>query len=230
MSEQEILSINTDELAKVQKPQTVSKIPTFDLVPEGSQILFEPTKEWDFENPPANANEFASSLVETCIKNRALGLSANQCGFNYKVFVAGYGDNYVAYFNPVIKDWSDEKEIGAEGCLSFPHLFLNVLRPKWIDVEYQDFNGEKHTAHFEGLTARVFFHEYDHMHGIVFTAMAKPLALKSGLDKRKKLFGKMEKAQKQLSKMAKQTIDTNIVSKSQVSSNKPTKKSAGRGR
>ena len=203
MAENEILSFNTDELAKVKPTASKIEIPTFDILPEGSPILFEPTKEWDFTNPPRNANEFASSLVETCIKNRALGLSANQCGFPYKVFVAGYGDNYVAYFNPVIKNWSDEKEIGPEGCLSFPHLFLNVLRPKWIDVEYQDFNGEKHTAHFEGLTARVFFHEYDHMHGIVFTAMAKPLALKTGLEKRKKLFHKMEQAQKQLAKMAK---------------------------
>jgi peptide deformylase len=78
-----------------------------------------------------------------------------------------------------------------------------VIRPKSVVVEYQDFNGEKHEALFEGLTARVFLHEYDHMEGIVFTSRAKPLALKSGLEKRNKLFHKMEKAQKQLSKLAK---------------------------
>jgi peptide deformylase len=203
MSEQEFLSINTNELAQVKPTATKIEIPTFNLVPENHEILHKVVSEWDFSNPPLNANEFASSLVETCIKNRALGLSANQCGFNYRVFVAGYGDNYVAYFNPKVVSTSDEEEIGPEGCLSFPHLFLNVIRPKSVVVEYQDFNGEKHEALFEGLTARVFLHEYDHMEGIVFTSRTKPLALKSGLEKRNKLFHKMEKAQKQLSKLAK---------------------------
>jgi peptide deformylase len=204
MSGQEFLSFNTDELAQVKPTATRIQIPTFNLVPDNHEILHKVVSKWDFSNPPLNANEFASSLVETCIKNRALGLSANQCGFNYRVFVAGHGDNYVAYFNPEVISMSDEVEIGPEGCLSFPHLFLNVVRPKSVSVEYQDYNGEKHTAIFEGLTARVFLHEYDHMEGIVFTSRAKPLALKSGLEKRNKLFHKMEKAQKQLSKLAKQ--------------------------
>lgn len=202
MSDEIIL--NTEELAQVKPTATKVNIPTFDLVPENDNILFRPVEEWDFSNPPTDANAFASSLVETCIKNRGLGLSANQCGFPYKVFVAGYGNDYVAYFNPKVLSTSADEEIGPEGCLSFPHLFLNIIRPKSVTLEYQDYTGKKHVAQFDGLTARVILHEYDHMEGKTFHLRAKPLALKSGLDKRNKLFHKMEKAQKQLSKMAKQ--------------------------
>lgn len=202
MSDEIIL--NTEQLAQVKPTAVKVNIPTFDLVRENDSILFRPCVEWDFSNPPTDANAFASSLVETCIKNRGLGLSANQCGFAYRVFVAGYGDDYVAYFNPKILSVSADEEIGPEGCLSFPHLFLNIIRPKSVTLEYQDFTGQKHVAQFDGLTARVVLHEYDHMDGKVFQQRAKPLALKTGLNKRDKLFHKLEKAQKQLTKMAKQ--------------------------
>jgi peptide deformylase len=200
----EILSINTEELAQVKPTAEKVNIPTFKLVPEHDPILAQRTEHFDFENPPVNPTEFASSLVETCKVNQGLGLSANQCGFNYKVFVAGHSDNFVAYFNPRIIKTSEETEIGPEGCLSFPHLFLNVVRPKTVDVEYQDFEGKTHTAHFEGLTARVFLHEHDHMDGIVFKQRTKPLALQMGLKKRAKFFQQMEKAYKNMAKMAKQ--------------------------
>jgi peptide deformylase len=75
----------------------------------------------------------------------------------------------------------------AEGCLSFPLLQLRITRPKKINVEYQDWNGEKHTTTFDGITARVFLHELDHMNGIVYTSRVKPLALQSGIKKLEKI-------------------------------------------
>lgn len=199
----DIISINTQELAQVQPVLEQPDIPVFALVNEDDEILTEVMPEFDFVNPPVNPNIFASSLVETCRRHNGLGLSANQCGFKYRVFVAGAGDNYVAYFNPKVVSMSTEESIGVEGCLSFPNLFLNILRPMVVDVEYQDFNGESHRTTFTGMTARVFLHELDHMNGITFTRRAKPLALKTGLDKRRKLMYRMEKAAKAMEKMAK---------------------------
>ena len=72
-----------------------------------------------------------------------------------------------------------------------------------IDIEYQDYNGEKKTVRLAGLTGRVVQHEYDHMNGVVFTNRAKPLALKSGLDKRNKLMRKYEKYAKALQQQVK---------------------------
>jgi peptide deformylase len=75
----------------------------------------------------------------------------------------------------------------VEGCLSFPLLGLSITRPAIVDVEYQDFNGEKKTATYSGISARCFLHELDHMNGIVYTSRAKPLALQQGMKKRHKL-------------------------------------------
>ena len=199
----EIISINTNEAAKVQPTATKIEVPLYKLVSEDDPILRQPIDNFDFENPPVNPNSFASSLVETCKANKGLGLSANQCGFKYRVFVVGYGENYVAYFNTKITWVSDVLSHADEGCLSFPNLFLKITRPEAIEIEYQDFTGETKTAKFNGLTARCVLHEFDHMNGIVFTTQAKPLALKTGLDKRNKLMRKYEKYAKALQQQVK---------------------------
>lgn len=171
-------------------------IKTFKLVNPDAPILYTKLNEFDFTNPPVDPSEFASSLVETCKKHNGLGLSANQCGFPHRVFVMGNDDNYIACFNPKLVSAEGETHM-PEGCLSFPLLQLNITRPKTITVEYQDWNGKKHTQTFAGLTARIFLHELDHMNGIVYTDKVKPLALQSGLKKLEKLkhkFYKMKQA------------------------------------
>ena len=83
-----------------------------------------------------------------------------------------------------------------EGCLSFPFLGLMITRPEEIHVEYQDFNGQKKTATFNGISARCFLHELDHMNGVVYTSRVKPLALQTGMKKRNKVKQLIEKAKK----------------------------------
>jgi peptide deformylase len=183
----------TDNIIKIDTnpykdgPAIEPVIETFSLVPETHPALKKVMPNFDFNNPPVNPNRFASSLVETCKKHNGLGLSANQCGYEYRVFVMGSSDNYVAFFNPEIV-WSSEETIRMEeGCLSFQGLFLNIERPIGIKVKYQDFSGETKEAMFAGLTARCFQHEMNHMNGIVYTHLAKPLALQMAIKKRSKL-------------------------------------------
>ena len=191
----DIILYNTEDKVKVEPT-----IKTFDLVPPDWPAMNMVLPEFDFEKPPVNPNEFASSLVETCKKNKGLGLSANQCGYPYRVFVMGAEDNFIACFNPrVILEEGEEHMV--EGCLSFPLLNLRITRPKKITVEYQDWNGEKHTSTYDGLTARVFLHELDHMNGIVYTSRVKPLALQQGLKKRGKINHLVDKAKTRLNKL-----------------------------
>ena len=190
----EVLKFNTESWKEDLDKKAKEHIPLFPLVPETHGALKQKTVAFDFANPPVNANEFASSLVETCRQYNGLGLSANQCGFNYRVFVMGAGENYVAYFNPKILEVSKEEEHLDEGCLSFPALFIKVTRPSKIKVEYQDFNGETHVKEFHGMTARCFLHEYDHMEGITFDSRAKPMALALAKKKRIKLFSKIARS------------------------------------
>ena len=186
----DIFTYNTEEIAK--KPNApIRQIPLFELVPDNHPILRKTLEPFDFINRPVNPNKFASSLVETCRDQKGLGLSANQCGFPYRVFVMGAEDNYVAFFNPVIEWASDEQVQMVEGCLSFPFLILNITRPTSIKVSYYDFVGQKRNATLEGLSARVFQHELDHLNGIVYTDVCKPVALQMAIKKQNKLMKKI---------------------------------------
>lgn len=185
----EVIKFNTEEL--VTKPVQIEKPKTFALVSENDPILREIMPEFDFTNPPVNPNEFASTMVETCKQHHGIGLSANQCGFKYRMFVMGAENNYVAFFNPSIVLKSHKEVHMMEGCLSFPFLGLRITRPEEIAVTYQDFNGEWKEATFAGISARCFQHELDHMNGIVYTDKVKPLALQQGVKKRNKVLKKI---------------------------------------
>jgi peptide deformylase len=196
----DVLVFNTDIQTAYNAPK---EIKTFDLIDPSWPIMYKQLDDFDFANPPQDPNEFASSLVETCKKQNGLGLSANQCGYPYRVFVMGAGDEFIACFNPKVISSEGEAHM-PEMCLSFPLLQLRITRPKSIQVEYQDWTGKTHQASFDGLSARIFLHELDHMNGMVYTDKAKPLALKSGLKKVEKFYRKYFNPQ-----MMKRLIDGN---------------------
>lgn len=187
--------------AAIKNEPVMQQITTYKLVAPNHPALRKVLPEFDFSNPPVNPNEFASALVETCKLNKGFGLSANQCGFEHRVFVMGAGEEYVAFFNPKIVMASKEEEHMEEGCLSFPLLSLRITRPKEIMVEYQDFNGQIRNTKFTGISARCFQHELDHMNGIVYTDKVKPLALQMAVKKRDKTFKTLEKMSKKLTQM-----------------------------
>jgi peptide deformylase len=193
----DVLVFDTDSWKK-DLPAISKKIDIFPLVPEIHPALKSALPEFDFAKPPVDPSGFASSLVETCKKYNGIGLSANQCGYNYRVFVMGSGEEYVAFFNPKIISVSEETTKMEEGCLSYMDLFLNIERPSIIEVEYQDFTGATKTAKFAGITARCFQHELDHMNGIVYTMHVKPLAMQMAMKKRSKLADQRRKMQKMM--------------------------------
>jgi len=202
MSEQKftdaVLTINTEKQStNVERKNILS------LVRELDPILSETIPEFDFTNPEYNAVEIASDLVETCKHYKGLGLSANQCGLRHRVFVAGFGENFVAFFNPKVISVGKENVHMSEGCLSYPHLFISITRPDSVHLEYEDFNGEKKQGIYTGLTARIILHELDHLNGVTFTKKAKPLALKCAVEKRQKLYKSFEKSTNKMSKVSK---------------------------
>jgi peptide deformylase len=188
----ELFKYDTEEVVTNGRTSSTFRPDIFDLVSETHPILKQVLPEFDFKNPPVNPNQFASSLVETCKYHHGIGLSANQCGFPYRVFVMGAEDSYVAFFNPSIVLKSKNEVHMQEGCLSFPFLGLRITRPEEIAVTYQDFYGEWKQSTFSGISARCFQHELDHMNGIVYTDKVKPLALEQGMKKRNKILKKLK--------------------------------------
>ena len=88
------------------------------------------------------------------------------------------------FINPRIKQLEGEEWPYNEGCLSIPKIREDIMRPETIVLEYVDENFEPHTDTFNGITARVIQHEYDHLEGKLFIDYLKPL-------KRKMLQGKL---------------------------------------
>jgi len=188
IKDDDLIVINTEKETQVVE----QKAEIFQLVNEEHPILKQALLEFDFEKPPVDPVKFASSLVETCKLHRGLGLSANQCGFPYRVFVMGSEDNFVAFFNPEIINISKQEVHMIEGCLSFPFLGLRITRPAEVGVRYQDYTGEWKGTTLSGISARCFQHELDHMNGVVYTQRVKPMALQSGMQKRNKILKRLK--------------------------------------
>lgn len=162
-------------------------------VQEDSPILLNECQEFDFTNPPYDPKELAQALHDTMVKSDGLGLSANQVGIPYRVFVIRTGDEPYALFNPRIVDVSEKEVSMKEGCLSFPLLYLNVKRPDAVRIRFQNENGETTTEKFIGMTARIVLHEFDHMLGIVYTQKASQFETQRALRKRMILKRKVKK-------------------------------------
>ena len=164
-----------------------------ELISETSPILLQECKEFDFANPPFDPKEFAQALHDKMVKSDGLGLSANQVGQPYRVFVMRAGEEPYAVFNPRIIDTSDKELVMKEGCLSFPLLYLNVKRPDAVRIRFQDETGETRTEQFIGMTARIAQHEFDHMLGKVYTQKASSFEAQRAMRKRMILKSKVRK-------------------------------------
>ena len=159
----------------------------YELVEEATKVLREPTDKFDFENPPEDPKEVEKNLSEAMERFGGLGLSANQLGLNYRVFVMRTADSGIkAFFNPEITKLSQETELMKEGCLSFPDIYLMIKRPKAIEFEYTDSDGERHTLQLEGIGARCVQHECDHLNGIIFLQRASRFKIERALKARPK--------------------------------------------
>lgn len=142
--------------------------------------------------PNSNMSELISDMKKTMTEYNGIGLSANQCGVLQRVFVMGTNDFYIACINPKIITVSENTVKDREGCLTFPGLYLTMYRPEWVDVEFYDENGKLVQTRFEGVTARCFMHELDHMNGKKFTEYfdVNSVSLKMARKKQQKLLRK----------------------------------------
>lgn len=157
----------------------------YELIDHNSEILQQELPLFDFSNPPIDPLELASNLLETMRHHKGIGLSANQVGLPYRVFVME-GDPAFACFNPKIVDVSEETVSLTEGCLSYPGVAVPVKRPAHVRVRFSAPDGNTMTRKFTGMTARIFLHEYDHLQGINFLRKMHPMHREKALRQLKK--------------------------------------------
>ena len=134
--------------------------------------------------------QLLDDMGETMMEAEGVGLAAPQVGIIRRCCVVletnvdeDEEEYIIELVNPEIIE-SDGEQTGFEGCLSFPGLYGSVTRPSHVVVKAQDRYGKEFTVEGEGLTARAFCHEIDHLSGHVFKELSTELLTEEELQAR----------------------------------------------
>ncbi|MBU3010026.1 peptide deformylase [Polaribacter vadi] len=168
------------------------------IVAYGDPVLRKECTEITADYP--NLKELISNMKETMYNASGVGLAAPQIGKAIRLFIIDASpfaededlsdeDRAVlktfnkVFINAQILEEEGDEWAFNEGCLSIPDVRQDVYRQPKVTIEYQDEDFKKHTEVLDGLAARVFQHEYDHIEGVLFTD--KLSSLKKRLIKKK---------------------------------------------
>jgi peptide deformylase len=126
--------------------------------------------------------------------NLGVGLAAPQVGSSYNMFVMRHsflGD--IGVYKPEIVETENEVDI-EEGCLTWPLLYIHIKRPAKVKVRFYKNDGETQVEMWmDGIDARCFLHEYDHLQGVNFIDIVSDFKLRRAKEKRDKRFKKIER-------------------------------------
>jgi peptide deformylase len=114
-----------------------------------------------------DVRRLADRMVDIMLENKGVGLAGPQAGVGLQIFVVsvdGTKENAKAYINPEIS-LSGGLEENDEGCLSLPEIYTRIKRYKKCTITATDLQGNEFTEEAEGLLARAFQHEFDHLQG-----------------------------------------------------------------
>jgi len=109
----------------------------------------------------------AAEMLDTMREREGVGLAANQVGRLKRILVSAIEDEEFLLVNPVIEEVAETTEAASEGCLSIPGIQVEVERPTAVTISGKDVSGEPIRIEAEGLLARVFQHEVDHLDGVL---------------------------------------------------------------
>ncbi len=118
-------------------------------------------------------HKLLDDMAETMYQANGVGLAAPQVGILRRVVIVDTGEEILELVNPELLETDGEQE-GAEGCLSVPGKYGLVKRPNYAKVRAQDRNGKWQVLKGEGLKARCFCHEIDHLDGKLYTDVLAP--------------------------------------------------------
>jgi peptide deformylase len=170
------------------------------IVAYGATVLRKVAGDINADYP--QLDKFIEDMWETMYYSNGVGLAAPQVNKDIRVFVIDTEQIFEnldddeqgkypdapgvkkVFINPHVQELEGEEWAYNEGCLSIPKIREDIMRPETIVLEYLDENFRPHTETFNGITARVIQHEYDHLEGKLFIDYLKPL-------KRKMLQGKL---------------------------------------
>jgi peptide deformylase len=190
----DVLKIDTAVAAGIKTVD--DKIEPLQVHDDTFHMLSVPIPEFLGVLPNPSMTKLVRRLKMTMKLYSGLGLAANQCAVKERVFVIGTDQFQMACINPKVLESSEEIVKDTEGCLSFPAFFLSIPRPKWIEVEFTDENGQRKQTRLDGLTARCFLHELEHLNGVKFTSHVGSVAMLQAKRKQEKLIKRIVRRRK----------------------------------
>lgn len=166
---------------------------TLPIVAYGAAVLRKVSEPINADYP--NLTKLIEDMWETMYDSNGVGLAAPQINRAIRLFVmdskqifenAEPGDEtypdapgiQAVFINAEILELSGKEWVYNEGCLSIPKIREDVLRHEKVTMKYMDENFVEHTTTFDGMTARIILHEYDHIEGKLFIDYIKPLRKK----------------------------------------------------
>ena len=171
------------------KPFINAKDGTLELDIDHKFLKSNELEDFNFKDPQIDPVDLSQSMVSLMRTKMGYGLAANQVGLPLKMFVLD-GEPAYAVFNPRITYFGEEEILLEEGCLSYPGLSLKIKRPRFIRARFQDPYGDYVTKQFDGITARVFQHEFDHINSVDFTQNVSKLKRDMAIKRWKKKYGR----------------------------------------
>lgn len=164
------------------------------IVAYGTPVLRTVAKEITADYP--NLEKLIADMWETLYASNGVGLAAPQINKDIRLFVVDsiqlfanqeddekgkYPDEpgfKKVFINATIKTLDGEPWTYSEGCLSIPKIREDVMRPEIVTIEYDDESFNHQTETYNGITARIIQHEYDHIEGKLFIDYIKPFRKK----------------------------------------------------
>ena len=172
---------------------------TLPIVAYGAAVLRKLSEPINADYP--NLTKLIEDMWETMYDSNGVGLAAPQINRAIRLFVMDSQQIFEnaepedetfpdapgikrAFINAEIVELSGKEWVYNEGCLSIPKIREDVVRHEKVTLKYMDENFVEKVETFDGMTARIILHEYDHIEGKLFIDYIKPL-------KKKMLQGKL---------------------------------------
>ncbi|MES2329240.1 MAG: peptide deformylase [Bacteroidota bacterium] len=166
----------------------------FPIVAYGAAVLRKVSQDITPDYP--GLSTLIEDMWETMYASSGVGLAAPQINKDIRLFVMDSAQIFEnleedekgtypdapgikqVFINAHVKSLEGEEWAYNEGCLSIPKIREDVFRAETVTIDYLDENFKPHTGTFNGITARVILHEYDHIEGKLFIDYLKPLRRK----------------------------------------------------
>ena len=145
--------------------------PPLDIHFLGDRALRQPAKR--IAKVDDSIRKLAKEMLQTMYSSQGIGLAAPQVAIQKQLIVVDCepdnpANSPLILINPKITGFSKELCVVEEGCLSIPGVYLDVTRPKAIEVSFKDEQGKPRKIQATELLARVIQHEMDHLNGVMF--------------------------------------------------------------